>query len=387
MKKLTKQFPKLLLILGWFSVIEGCVEPYSQSISTNSKIIIVEGLLANDVNLRPILLKESLPSASGSSNINPIRGAKVSVVVNGSNTIALTEKQEGTYYFDSNFKGEIGSTYQLKFTTADGKSFESKVEKLLAPVAIEKVSHLLDTEGISNAEGKTSAGHKLYVDIQDPANAQNQYLWEWTLYEKQNVCQTCIGGYYYRTPAPYGACVEDALLKRYNNIFDYACETSCWEIVRSTQLVVNNDELSNGKLIKNQYIGTMPVFQYTGALLDVSQYSISKEAYNFIRLSQKQGIETGGLADTPPAALIGNVSSVNDPTINTSGYFIVAGKATAPHWLDKQDVFQQQVIPVGLLGGRATKYEPAGPSTVRPPLAPCVNSATRTNQQPKAWIN
>jgi Domain of unknown function (DUF4249) len=387
LKKLIKQFSKVFVAIIWLSTLDGCVEPYVQSFRTSNKIIIVEGLLSNDSGLRPIILKESLPSASGSSNITLIQGAKVSVVVNGGAVIQLNEKEEGTYYFDSNFKGEIGSTYQLKFTTTDGKVYESKVEKLLAPVAIEKVSHQLDLKAISDAKGNTSVGYNLYVDIQDPANASNQYLWEWTLYEKQNVCKTCTGGYYYRTPAPYGACVTDALLSRYNNIFDYTCESGCWEIVRSTDLIVNNDELSNGKLIKNQYVGKMPVFQYSGALLDVSQYTISKEAYNFIRLSQKQGVETGGLADTPPAALIGNVSCVSDPSINTSGFFIVAGKTKAPHWLDKQDAFDQKAITVGLLGGRGVKLEPSGPNTTRPPLAPCVNSASRTNQEPKGWIN
>jgi hypothetical protein len=387
LKNSTTKISFLIIIFAWLGSLQGCVDPYDQTFKTSNKIIIVEGILSDDVNLRPITIKESLASAFGGSNINLINGAKVSVIINGTTTINLTEKEEGNYYFEPTFKGEIGSSYQLKISTPDGNSFESKPEILQNSVPINQISHQIDTKAFSDAKGNVSTGYKIYVDIKDPANTANQYLWSWMLYEKQNVCKTCTGGYYYRTPLPYGACVDDALLKRYNNIFDYSCESGCWEILRSTDLIANNDELSNGNIIKDQYVGKIPLYQYSGALLEVSQYSISKEAYNFIKLSQKQGIETGGLADTPPAALIGNVTCTNDPTINTSGYFIIAGKSKASYWLDKKDVFDQKLPTIGLLGGRSIKYEPPGPNTTRPPLAPCVSSATRTNQEPRGWIN
>jgi hypothetical protein len=387
LKSLLKKTRLFSLLLISVTALQSCVEPYVQSFTTSNKIIIVEGLLANDIGLRPILLKESLPSTDGGVNVNVIIGAKVSVLINGKTTVTLAEKSEGKYYFDDAFKGVLGSTYQLKFTTPDGNTFESKVEALDVAVPIQAVFHQLDTKAITDAKGNTSAGYKLYVDVKDPAGTPNQYMWEWTVYEKQNVCQTCVGGYYYRTPAPYGACVEDALLKRYGNIFDYLCENNCWEIIRSSELAANNDELYDGKTIKAQFVGKMPIYQYSGALLDIDQYSISKQAYNFIKLSQKQGIETGGLADTPPAALTGNIVCTNNPAINTSGYFIVAGKSRSQYWLDRKDLLNTGIPMVGLLGGRAAKYEPAGPNTTRPPLAPCIKSLNRTNQQPAGWIN
>lgn len=380
----SKSIVFLLFCLVCFA---SCVEPYDQSFRTSNKIIIIEGLLSNSTGLSPITIKESLPSASGGSNITLIVGAKVSVIINSKTTLTLTEKQDGQYSFDSNFKGEIGSTYQLKFTTPDGNTFESAIEKLEDVSPIAKVYHQLDIEAIKDVKGNTTPGYKVYIDTNDPTNVENQYLWAWTLFEKQNVCQTCTGGYYYRTPAPNGACVEDALLKRYNNIFDYFCEGSCWEIIRSIDLVANSDEFYNGKTIKGQLVGNIPIYQSTPSLLEISQYAISREAFKFIKLSQQQGIETGGLADTPPAALIGNVKCVNDPTINTSGYFIVGGKTTSRYWLDKKDVVDQRIQPVGLLGGRSVKYEPSGPNTTRPPLAPCIQSYNRTNQQPLGWIN
>ena len=207
MKNSTTKILFLLIVIGWLISIQGCVDPYDQTFKTSNKIIIVEGILADDTNLRPITIKESLPSASSGSNINMINGAKVSIIVNGTTTINLTEKEAGSYYFEPSFKGVLGSTYQLKISTTDGNVFESKPEVLQNSVPISQISHQIDTKAFTDAKGNVSAGYKIYVDINDPASTANQYLWSWMLYEKQNVCQTCTGGYYYRTPLPYGACV------------------------------------------------------------------------------------------------------------------------------------------------------------------------------------
>jgi Domain of unknown function (DUF4249) len=385
LKKIVKHLSVLLLIVNFVGILNGCVEPYEKSFGTTKKIIIIEGLLADDLLLRPITIKESLADRVGSSNVNAIKGAKVSILINGKTSIELPEKEEGTYYFNENFKGEVGSTYQLKFSTPDGNQYASTIEKLEPNIPIQKVYHQLDLTAITDAKGKASAGYKFYLDFKDPAGIANQYLWQWVMYEKQNVCQTCVGGYYYKTPLPNGACVADPILSRYNNTFDYGCQTDCWELLKSSDLVVNNDALSDGNAIKGQFVGKIPVYQNSGALLEISQYAISKDAYNFIKLTQQQSVLTGSLADTPPAALVGNVTCLNDPTVNTSGFFIVAGKAKKQYWLDRTDALDQRIPTVGLLGGRAVRFEPAGANSARPPLAPCIKGLNRTNQKPNGW--
>ncbi len=378
-----KNLSFLFVCLAFF----GCVETFELDLTTNQKITIVEGFLTNDFIKTPILLKESVPSATGGSNVTLIAGAKVSVIVNDKTTINLTEKGEGNYYYPETFKGEIGSTYKLIFTTTNGVQYESSTEKLLKPTPIGSVYNKIEAAGLSDAKGKTSPAFYIYVDTPNAAETEDYFMWEWDLYEKQNVCQTCIGGYYYKDPLPLGRCVSDPLLSRYNNIFDYVCDNPCWEIVYSNDLVTGSDQFYNGKTIKGQLVAKLPIYSASGALVDVKQYSISKAAFKFLELTRKQGVETGGLADTPPASLVGNVKSVNNPSENVSGYFIVAGIEKSLYWLDKKDLEGKGLPTVGLLGGRAIKYEPSGPNTTRPPLAPCIVSKSRTNIQPKGWVN
>jgi hypothetical protein len=157
--------------------------------------------------------------------------------------------------------------------------------------------------------------------------------------------------------------------------------------MNSTELVINTDALYKGANIKGQLIGKIPVYSVTPALVEVMQFNISKKAYNYLSLTLKQGVETGGLADTPPATLIGNVQNTNKSEDNVSGYFIVAGMFKKPFWLDKKQTEGLGIPTIGLLGGRAEKLEPTGPNTTRPPAAPCVPGDNRTNIKPNGWLN
>ncbi|MFM1914299.1 MAG: hypothetical protein RIR51_2152 [Bacteroidota bacterium] len=376
-------------ILSLFSILFinlSCTEEFEQIYNTTKKIIIVEGMVTNSDNLGPIILKESLTERAAGSNFRPILGATVQVIINGSESITLTEGEEGRYYFDPSFKGEIGSSYQLKFSTPNGREYESSEDVLEEAIPIDNVTHILDKSGIKTGDGQVSAAYLFYADFQDPENNQDYYFWQWKLYEQQPICRTCLGGYWYIDPAPLGTCVEDRWLARAGIYLDYQCSGNCWEIINSEDLEANSDEFFNGNAVKNQYIGKVPIYQHTTALLELDQYAVTKEVYDFINLSQKQSIISGGLADTPPAALVGNIHCISDPTVNTSGLFIVAAHSTYKYWLDKQDVLKDNTPTVGLLGGRKIRLEPQSMATDRPPLAPCLEGPTRTSIMPEGWM-
>jgi hypothetical protein len=379
------KFKLIAYVTLFLMITASCVEPYLGTIISNRRIIIIEGILTDVAGQKPIIIKESVPEVSGGASFNFIQNAKVDLFENGKNIATLKEKDGGVYYFPENFKGKIGSSYALNIKTSTGDEFQSADETLFAANEIKNVRSVFDKEAIKDPKGASSAGFNVYLDVIDNPSSKDFFLWDWKLYEKQLTCKTCIGGRFFKNPLPEGNCIEDALLRRYNNIFDYVCESNCWEIINSNRYFPGSNRLfSNGK-IENQAIGQIPVYQYTNALLEVNQYAISEKAYEFFTLSKEITKNTGGFADTPPAALIGNVSVKNNPNVVVSGYFIVSAVNKFYYWLDKKEAFNAKVQTVGLLGGRETKYEPAGPDTSRPPLAPCIESENRTKITPKGW--
>jgi hypothetical protein len=156
-------------------------------------------------------------------------------------------------------------------------------------------------------------------------------------------------------------------------------------LIKPPKVNIMNDDFSNGQEIKGRLVAEIPIYQKIGALLEIRQYGISQPVYNYLRLIESQGQNTGGLADTPPATLSGNISSTSNFNQAVAGYFIVASVSKKLYWLDKQDI-PDTTPELGLLGRRPNP-ETMGNDLTRPPLAPCVNGEDRTNIEPYGWIN
>jgi hypothetical protein len=313
-----------------------------------------------------------------------VENANVSVLENGNTEIQLTENKAGTYNFPLDFKGNIGSSYQLKFRTANGKAFESRVETIQPSAKIERVYHSYNDRAIKNIQS-SDPGQLVYIDTKDGANTKDFYMWDWNLYEQQFFCKTCDGGFYYRdaSTGPLGEC--RTIRFRNNAKLDYSCEERCWDIIKPNKVNIMNDDFSNGQEIKGRLVAEIPIYQKIGALLEIRQYGISEPVYSYLRLIESQGQNTGGLADTPPATLTGNVFSSTDNNQAVAGYFIVSSVSKKLYWLDKQDI-PAAAPEVGLLGRRPNP-ETMGNDLTRPPMAPCINSEQRTNNEPSGWIN
>jgi hypothetical protein len=80
------------------------------------------------------------------------------------------------------------------------------------------------------------------------------------------------------------------------------------------------------------------------ALLQLRQASLTAEAYRYFYLFQQQTQHTGGLADTPPTALVGNIRNVANAREAVVGFFTASAVAEKQVWLDKKDATK---LPLG----------------------------------------
>ncbi|MGK0137870.1 MAG: hypothetical protein ACI9DJ_001324 [Algoriphagus sp.] len=377
--------PTLMAFIAILFCMSSCVEPYLKRFNVDQTIFIVDGKLTNDNSGNYIKLTEAIPNSGLSTSYLPVEKATVFVLENDENNILLSEEKPGEYVFPLDFKGQVGSSYQLRFTTANGKSFESKVETMESSAKIDKVYHSFDNKAIKDPQN-TSPGQLVYIDTKDPGETEDFYMWDWVLYEQQFFCQTCIGGRYYRdaSTGPLGEC--RVIRFRANAVLDYSCEDLCWDVIKPGKVNIMNDNFSNGKEIIGRLVAEIPIYQKIGSLLEIRQYGINKDVYNYLRLIESQGTNTGGLADTPPATLAGNITSTSNIDQAVAGYFIVSSVSKKLYWLDKTDI-PNSVSELGLLGGRRPNPETMGNDLTRPPLAPCVNGPNRTNKEPNGWFN
>jgi hypothetical protein len=374
----------------WFVLAAGlwvcsCVEPFEISFPQGKKILTVDATITDTKDEQFFTITESENRNSVVYSF-PIRQAKVEVVVNNTERVLLTERTPGIYVLPMSFSLKIGNSYKLSFEKSDGTKYESAEEVMTRTPEIDKVYDDFLIDGQKTQAGYDAATY-VYLDTTDPAEEKNNYVWTWRLWEKQIICQSCIGGRYFTSPPPAGQCVSE---EKYKEVpfFDYACDGRCWEIFYNTTINVFSDVFSNGKTIKGRLIAKIPYYSKDGALLEIKQQSVTSAAYRYLKLLVDQAQNTGSLVDTPPAAVIGNIKNVANKGEEIAGFFMVSGVRSIKYWINRENARETKAVPRGIIGHQIN-YEPNSlpPEPPRPPLAPCIPGKYRTNVKPDGWID
>jgi hypothetical protein len=387
----------VLLTAGLLLTLYACVDQYDPDLTANTNLIVVEGIITDLADVQTISLSRSRSSRDSLTRI-PIQRATVTVLVNGTTSVRLTEVQPGTYQFPAGFRGQVGSSYQLHFRTEQGVDYESSVETMAPVPPVLRAYDTFNQQGIkTTADSRPVPTNDVYVDFQDPASQTNFYLWRWRLYESQLWCATCEQGRYTLTDiGPVGSgpvnvlgCVRDTTLGIFN-LFDYPCRGLCWDIFYSTDINTFADLNANGRPQLGRKVASIPIYQRDQALLVIEQLSLSPNAYRYYKLFADQTQNTGTLADTPPAPTVGNVRNLTNGSENVVGYFSAASVAVLPYKLIRQNVttgsFQGLFYAINRRFPSVETPRNGGSTTgAGVPSAVCIPSRTRTDLLPPGW--
>ena len=386
--------PKIAGLLLLF--LHACVSSYDPNLRLNADLVLVNGIVTDQPGPQTISLSHTRSSADSSATA-PISAATVEVLVNGTTSLTLREVQPGTYQLPDGFVGKVGSTYQLRFRTLDGVTYQSSVETMTAVPPIQRAYDQFNPNGPkSTADALPKPVNDIYLDFQDPPGERNFYLWRWRLYEMQRWCATCQQGRYVVLDiGPVGSgpinvigCVVDPNLGIYN-LYDYQCRSQCWEIFYSSTTDVFSDVYTNGQAQVAHKVASIPIYQLDPALVSIEQLSLSANAYRYYKLFADQVQNTGTLADSPPAPIAGNMKNLADPNENVVGYFSAASVAVKNYKIIRKNApvsagqfqglfyFQNRRQPnVEVTGGTYGKGVPS---------AICVSSRNRTDLLPPGW--
>lgn len=375
---MNKRLP-LLTSLMLVLLLYACIDPYDAGFDYNNQVLVVDGFLTNSSNADTIRLHVAISNGSVNDQ-RPIENATVSVVTKDGPTVQLINAGKGRYYTPPALRGQVGKSYQLRMSVPDRGTYESNFQQLSVSPAITNIYERFDPKGILDATGtKTYSANLVYIDFKDPANERNYYLWRYTHWERLDVCATCEGGTYIKS---IEACVKSS--SRFAPTYDYLCEPQCWTVLYSNKVISYSDVNSDGLTVTGQQIAKVPMYSNIyGCLVEVQQYSISADAYRFFKILESQTQSSGGLTDTPPAPLVGNIKNLSNSEEQVVGFFCATGLQTSRIYIDRKNVTG---TPINLLG-REIRLEPSSPfATDRPPSARCFEGPNRTAIRPKGWI-
>lgn len=139
-----------------------CTSPYEFEEETNEDILIVDGMITNQLKKHQIRLSRSYPFETDPL---PEKGATVEVVSSNGTTYSFIEKGDFLYEASMAFRAIEGQEYRVLITTRDGKTITSTPMELPPTAELEEVFaqatlNELDDPGIGiylNAESNNNA--------------------------------------------------------------------------------------------------------------------------------------------------------------------------------------------------------------------------------------
>lgn len=365
-----------------FSLINltSCIDTYDFDFNQQNTVLVVEGFLTDNYQNPDTIKIQYSKFNDGNTFTSPISSVKASIVSTESNKeISLIEQKTGGFLPPKDFRINPSEKYFLRFTLPNGQQYESSSEQLSATPPILKAYDKFNPKSrLSNDGKKQYSSNDVFIDFKDIPNQKNFYLWRYTHLERIVHCTTCYTSQYdLRT---MGCTIKLPSFNR-TPYFDYQCSGECYAIIEGRNVNVMSDVVSDGDLVAGRLIAKIPFYFLKGCLVEIEQMSISPQAYAFFKNLELQSQATGGLADTPAAAIVGNIKNTANQTDKVVGYFTVVSVQKKSHWVDRKEAsgdFEYILEHVPF-------EEPPSMDTFRPPVVRCEKSETRTPIRPAEW--
>ncbi|MDH5475357.1 MAG: DUF4249 domain-containing protein [Cyclobacteriaceae bacterium] len=282
-----------LLIL----TISGCIETFEPTIDLDTTAIVITGIIT-DLNPAQVEIARPVMGHIKEGNMKRVSGATVLLFDDQGNQEQLTEIKNG--YYQGILKGVVGREYHINVHLPNNDIINSSPQLLKPCPSIDSL--FLEQISYLKADGAITQLHinglslNLYMNRDD---ALSRYF-KWK-----------VGGTYSRYTA-----------------FDInRQEPPCYiTLPADFNFTVGESMSSNADLLWKKLKLIKPDGTYAfGHSVEVEQYSLTKEAYNYWKKIEDQQSNVGSVFDPPPAQITGNLSYVDDQNIPAIGFFEVSG--------------------------------------------------------------
>lgn len=289
----------LLSLLLTSFMFYSCIDEIQLPIRNETPRLVVEGMITNEPPPYSVRLTYSgnFQSAREIPSELFVTDAFVTISDEEGNSIGLFYTDKGIYQTkDSLLIGQVGKSYQLTIELSDGKKYMSQPEKMAPVPPIDSLySEYIDSWNSTTRE----PGYQVYADLQDDPETESYYRWSgFSFIVKRATGVPCV--------------VTDPKI---------ICYEYCWLPNYGTSVHILSDAAVNGNKVQKQFVYFSPIFTIGAHLVEISQQSLTKEAYQFWKRFEEQRTRVGSILDPLPSTIVGNVTNVNDANEQALGYF------------------------------------------------------------------
>ena len=295
-----------------------CKTPYTPApITAVTNYLVVEGLI--NISDSTFIHLSRTVNISAATAIKPELKATITIEDNKGGSYALKEVGNGLYSAPS-YTLIASNQYRLRIKTFNKNTYTSDFVPAVVSPPIDSVNWKA-----------TNAALNIYVNTHDPNNATHYYRWDYT---EEWVFHTDYDSYYVVSNGK-GVVLRDPAKHVYQ----------CFGSDSSHVITIGSSAQLTRDLISGQLINTIPSTAEkigTKYSIQVTQYALTEDAYNYWALLKKNTEQLGSIFDAQPSASIGNIHNLNIPTEVVIGYIgagtittnrIFITKSQLPNWI------------------------------------------------------
>lgn len=314
-------------------------------------------------------------------------GAQIIVEAQNGGSFTLASQGNGTY---TSLPQTLNAAnkYRLKITTVNGSTYQSDFVSVKQTPPIDSLSwkQQLDSPNKSVT---------IFVHSHDPQNNTRYYRWDYIeTWQYQSNLQGFVG-------------LDDQRRIFYTDASTQT--TDCWGTTVAPNITTATSEALAQDVISFVPVEVVPQNDERMALrysINVRQYGLTKEAYNYWEIVRKSSQQTGGIFDPQPAQVIGNIHCVSNADEPVIGFVSVSyitekrifiGYRELTDWnyhyalgnICKTDIWPTNQVDFRIFNYPDTSYQPfyfSGTNTIVAKKI-CVDCRRRggTNQKPSFW--
>jgi hypothetical protein len=280
--------------------VQRYVSPYK---SPSTGDLVVEGFISANSPTQYTLTRSV--QLSGNDAVPPVTGASVQVEGSDGSAYLLLEQGNGAYG-DSTLPLNPAIQYRLRIQTPNGESYLSDFVTVKPSPLIDSINWTFDYYN----------GVNIYVNTHDPNKATRYYMW--TFDQTWEYDMTLV------SYVKYDDTTNTVVPRLPGQLVD-----RCWVNSPSTTLMTDNTiKLTQDAVYEYPLVHILNNQQQLGVLysIQVTQYALTAEAYNFLYQMQQNSEALGTIFDAQPTELTSNIHCLNNPAEQVIGY-ISAGTA------------------------------------------------------------
>ena len=283
--------------IGLIICFVACVEPYPPpDIANDLSILVVDGSIDATNGIATVRLTHTTKlTEDGGSPAE--KGAFVSIRSESGGSYLLAELDSGRYLVEG-LPIDPSEKYQLYIKIAGGKEYVSDYVTINKTPPIDSVTWRPDGDGVS-----------IMVNTHDETNQSKNYRWEYS--------ET----WEYHSPYVSLFKVEDGVvLYRDQDEFVY----KCYRTLPSTRILTTSTVHLSEDMIRDFQLTYIPRISSRLSVLYsilVKQRVVDEKEYEFWQDLQRVTEGLGGLFDSQPYEILGNVHQVDDASTPVLGYF------------------------------------------------------------------